>query len=101
MQRSIHIVNLDPAAENFDYPVAMGKFSIDIAWLFGKFDEVIYLFSFKVIYFFFLQILENLFHWMMLWRSLDWVPMVVCYTAWSILFIIVSMSLVYPLFPLL
>lgn len=23
MQRSIHIVNLDPAAENFDYPVAM------------------------------------------------------------------------------
>ncbi|KAJ0006858.1 hypothetical protein Pint_30798 [Pistacia integerrima] len=22
-QRSIHIVNLDPAAENFDYPVAM------------------------------------------------------------------------------
>ena len=26
MQRSIHIVNLDPAAENFDYPVAMGEF---------------------------------------------------------------------------
>ncbi|KAK7816956.1 gpn-loop gtpase 3 [Quercus suber] len=25
MQRSIHIVNLDPAAENFDYPVAMGE----------------------------------------------------------------------------
>lgn len=24
-RRSIHVVNLDPAAENFDYPVAMGK----------------------------------------------------------------------------
>lgn len=23
--RSINIVNLDPAAENFDYPVAMGE----------------------------------------------------------------------------
>lgn len=23
--RSIHIVNLDPAAENFDYPVATGE----------------------------------------------------------------------------
>lgn len=23
--RTVHIVNLDPAAENFDYPVAMGK----------------------------------------------------------------------------
>lgn len=25
--RSIHIVNLDPAAEQFDYPVAMGESS--------------------------------------------------------------------------
>jgi hypothetical protein len=25
VRRSIHVVNLDPAAENFDYPVAMGK----------------------------------------------------------------------------
>jgi len=24
-RRTIHVVNLDPAAENFDYPVAMGK----------------------------------------------------------------------------
>lgn len=23
--RAVHIVNLDPAAENFDYPVAMGN----------------------------------------------------------------------------
>ena len=28
MQRSIHIVNLDPAAENFDYPVAMGELGL-------------------------------------------------------------------------
>lgn len=26
VRRTMHIVNLDPAAENFDYPVAMGKF---------------------------------------------------------------------------
>jgi hypothetical protein len=25
--RTIHIVNLDPAAEHFDYPVDMGNFS--------------------------------------------------------------------------
>lgn len=27
-RRTIHIVNLDPAAENFDYPVAMGKWAL-------------------------------------------------------------------------
>jgi len=33
------------------------------------------------------QILGNSFLWMMLWRNLDWVLMVVLFTAWSILFL--------------
>lgn len=32
--RAVHIVNLDPAAENFDYPVAMGNSTILLLVLF-------------------------------------------------------------------
>lgn len=32
VRRNVHIVNLDPAAENFDYPVAMGKLYSCLIW---------------------------------------------------------------------
>lgn len=51
MQRPIHIVNLDSAAENFDYPVAMGK----LVEVVGFFFSSILLISYIYIYLIFLR----------------------------------------------
>lgn len=53
-RRTMHIVNLDPAAENFDYPVAMGKFCPPIiARFLGKFDKIIHFCNFRALIFLF------------------------------------------------
>lgn len=83
--RAVHIVNLDPAAENFDYPVAMGNsnYSIAVPFIF-RYLLTFTLWSMDVIS---TQTSRNLYLWMMLWKNLDWVQMVLLSTAWSILVI--------------
>ena len=85
--RSINIVNLDPAAEDFNYPVAMGE-TLQLFGLFIVVSTVAYstlcVLNLDACF----QILGNSFRWRMSWRSWDWGQMVVLFTAWSILYYI-------------
>ena len=82
--RSINIVNLDPAAENFDYPVAMGE-TLQHFGLFIVVSTETYFDLHDLNLDACFQILGNSFRWRTSWRSLDWGQMVALFTAWSIL----------------
>lgn len=65
VKRSIHIVNLDPAAENFDYPVAMGKLVHLLLDSWVSLSKEFISYVSEQLSFLFLQILGNLFLWKM------------------------------------
>ena len=74
------MVNLDPAAEHFSYPVSTGKntFMPLCTYLHLAGEH----FSYHLM---FLQILGSSYRWMMSWRSLGWDRMAGSSIAWSIL----------------